>query len=156
MTDLCCAPTPPTHKSVCPTNHRAGQPVETVTLKALLALPLTEITHPPYYFCLDPDCPTVYYSADGEQIFAEAQLRERVYHKHPHDDGVYVCYCFQHRLAELRHEARQTSASRVIAAITQGIQAEQCACEVRNPQGQCCLGNVHRALKQLRAELSRG
>lgn len=154
MNNDCCAPiyannsTPP---NACPTNQQVGQRVELVTLKALLALPLTEITHPRYYFCPDPHCPTVYYSADGTQVFTEAQLRERVYQKHPHETDICVCYCFQHRVAELHQSAEQAGGSRVVAAITQGIQSGQCACEIRNPQGACCLGNVRRALKQLRA-----
>jgi hypothetical protein len=31
-----------------------------------------------YYFCKDPDCPTVYYGADGQTLLGEADLRETV------------------------------------------------------------------------------
>jgi hypothetical protein len=33
--------------------------------------------------------------------------------------------------------------------ITTGIQADQCACDMRNPQGSCCLGNVRALIKRL-------
>lgn len=32
------------------------------------------------------------------------------------------------------------------ADITAGIRAGQCACDLRNPQGICCLGNVRRLI----------
>ena len=30
----------------------------------------------------------------------------------------------------------------MIAAVEAGIRAGKCACDIRNPQGSCCLGNV--------------
>jgi hypothetical protein len=33
--------------------------------------------------------------------------------------------------------------------INTGISAEQCACDLRNPQGSCCLGNVRGLIKRL-------
>ena len=84
---------------LCPTNGQPGKRIDTLTLKALLALPLTAISSDQYMFCRDPDCPTVYYSADGSQLFSEEHLRELVFQKHPGCDDVFVCYCFRHRSA---------------------------------------------------------
>jgi hypothetical protein len=70
----------------------------------LLALPLTQVTHREYRFCSDSSCPTVYYSADGEQLFTEAALRETVYQKHPDRDAHLVCDCFQHTVGSIRNE----------------------------------------------------
>jgi hypothetical protein len=53
-----------------------------------------------------------------------------------------VCYCFRHTLQSIRSEAATMEESAVVAAITAGIKAGQCACDIRNPQGSCCLGNV--------------
>lgn len=126
----------------CPACQRAGKPVDTLTLKALLSVPLTEVRSVEYRFCRTPDCPVVYYSADGEQRFIEDDLRERVWQKHPSDDDVFVCYCFRHSPGSIRTELAATSRSTVVAAITEGIQGGRCACDIRNPQGSCCLGNV--------------
>ena len=138
---------------VCPTNSRPGKLVDSLILKACLAIPLTELRPTSYHFCQEPDCPTVYYAADGGQVFDEAALRERVYQKHPDDDNVLVCYCFQHTIGSIRTELLATGSSTVVDAITAGIQADQCACDIRNPQGICCLGNVHRLVVRLRDEL---
>lgn len=163
MTDACCSSAicesnpssvSISSKAVCPTNQKVGKTIDTLTLKALLALPLTQVTHSEYRFCTDPDCPTVYYSIDGEQLFTEAALREQVYQKHPNDDKHLVCYCFQHTIGSIRDEIVKTGSSSVVEQITAGIQAGQCACDIRNPQGDCCLGNVRQVVKRLQAELS--
>lgn len=130
----------------CPACSRDGKPVETVTLKALLAVPLTELRPTEYRFCRTPECPVVYYSEDGQQRLPEVALREVVHQKHPSDDDVFVCYCFRHTPRGIKKELIDTGESVVFASITAGIQAGQCACELRNPQGSCCLGNVRAVL----------
>jgi hypothetical protein len=136
----------------CPTNQQAGKPVETLTLKALLALPLTQLKPVEYRFCRASDCPTVYFSADSLQLFQETDLREQVYQKHPADPKVFVCYCFGHTLGSIREEIERTGRSTVIEQVNGGIQAGLCACDIRNPQGSCCLGNVRAIVRQLEGE----
>lgn len=135
----------PAVNAACPTNGKAGKRVEAQIVKAMLNLPLNMLRNVEYRFCPDPDCPTVYYSADGVQTFAEADLRERVYQKHPQDADVFVCYCFRHTLGEILADGK-----RVAAEINLGVKNGQCACDIRNPQGSCCLGNVQ-ALNKSRA-----
>src|SRR5690349_52839 len=66
----------------CPTCGQTGRPVDTITVKALLRVPLTELRAGEYRFCRTAECPTVYYSrsgstAEGAQTFGEDALRER-------------------------------------------------------------------------------
>jgi len=133
----------------CPGCLRTGKPVNTVTLKGLLAVSLTEVREVEYRFCRTPDCPVVYYSTDQQQRFREQEVRERVFQKHPSDEDVFVCYCFRHTLRSVRREVETGGKSTVVAAITAGIQAGQCACDIRNPQGSCCLGNVRTLVANL-------
>jgi hypothetical protein len=133
-------------EAVCPTNGRTGTRVDAQTLKAMLKIPLDVLRRVEYRFCSDPNCPTVYYSADGLQTFAETDLRERVYQKHPQDADIFVCYCFRHTVEDLLLEGK-----RVAAQITHGIKNEQCACDIRNPQGSCCFGNVNSIVKRFAA-----
>lgn len=107
----------------------------------MLAVSLRRLRPDPYYFCRSEGCPVVYFSEHGESSFTEAELREAVYQKHPGDPDVLVCYCFRHKVGSLLH-ASGDSAAKVIADIRAGIDAGQCACDIRNPQGSCCLGNV--------------
>jgi hypothetical protein len=39
----------------------------------------------------------------------------------------------------------------IVDDISVGIDAEQCACDLRNPQGACCLGNVRGLIKEISA-----
>ena len=162
MTDICqCSPeagsstcevrVQPVETVACPTNGKAGKRIDAQTVKAMLAVPLTEVRSAQYYFCKEADCPTVYYNTEG-QLFTEKHLRERVYQKNITDGSVQVCYCFQHTRASIRSELAATGETTVVASITAGIQAGQCACDIRNPQGSCCLGNVNNLVKQLQVE----
>ena len=132
--------------SACPSCGRRGKRVDSVTLKALLAVPLTEILYADYLFCKTAGCPVVYYSRGGEQTFGEEHLRERVLQKHPEADDVFACYCFRHTAGSVRGERTEPRQPGVVEAITAGIQAGKCACDLRNPQGSCCLGNVRALL----------
>ncbi|MGQ0605107.1 MAG: putative iron-sulfur cluster-binding metallochaperone [Anaerolineales bacterium] len=133
----------------CPTNGQTGKPVDSLTLKALVAIPLTRLTSNAYRFCRASDCLTVYYSPDGAHCFGEAELRERVYQKHPADDDMFVCYCFRHTVGDVRAALVEQRAGAILDAINAGIQAGQCACDIRNPQGSCCLGNVRALIQRL-------
>ena len=134
---------------ICPGNGLAGKKVSIQTVKAMLSLPLNVLNAESYRFCADPNCSTVYYGEDGTQVFTEDDLRERVYQKHADDEEISICYCFQHTKKSVCKEIAKSGKSTVLAQITAGIKAGQCACEVRNPQGSCCLGNVRTFLKDL-------
>jgi len=131
----------------CPTNGVIGKRVDTQIVKAMLSISLNILTAESYRFCADPDCPTVYYSEDGQQFFGEDVLRERVYQKHADDKEISICYCFHHTVGSIGSEIAESGKSTVVEEITAGIKAGQCACDIRNPQGSCCLGNVRAFVK---------
>lgn len=134
---------------LCPHCGNKGRDIDTQTVKAMLAIPLYVVRAGRYFFCPTAACPIVYFFEDGAQSFGEEELRERVYQKHPTDEDVLVCYCFRHTLGEIRAEWQQTGQSTVTETITKGTQTDQCACDIRNPQGSCCLGNVRRVVRQM-------
>ena len=134
---------------ICPTNGMVGKKVDLQTVKSMLSIPLNLLSAKSYRFCADPNCSTVYYSEDGTQLFTEVDLRERIYQKHAKDEDIPICYCFQHTKKSIRREIAESGKSTVLDKITTGIKAGQCACEIRNPQGSCCLGNVRSFLKDL-------
>ena len=156
----CCAPnlsagvtmnfTVNTEANVCPECGTKGKKVDTITVKGLVAVSLRNVNPTAqYYFCKNPDCATVYFCADGGQSFTKDQLREPVHQKEPAAENVPVCYCFGHTPASIRAEIEATGKSTVVDDVNTGIKAGQCACEVRNPQGSCCLGNVRAVVKEI-------
>jgi len=134
--------------SACPECGRKGKPVQTQTVKAMLSVSLREVRDAGYLFCRTKACPIVYFSFDGEQTFTVEEIRERVYKKQPDSEEVFICYCFEHTVREIR-KASSKARSAILDDINQGIRAGQCACDLRNPQGSCCLGNVNALIKQI-------
>ena len=53
--------------------------------------------------------------------------------------------CFKYTAYEIRQADPDTRQS-IINEIKAGIKANQCACDLRNPQGSCCLGNIQRLI----------
>ncbi len=164
MTDTCCCPPeagnavcelpaqgfqrPARAANACPECGRTAKPVQGQTVKALLSVSLRQLRDVDYLFCRTPTCSVVYFSPEGEQIFTTEQVRERVYQKEPDVDKVFVCYCFRHTVGDIRR-ASPHSRSALVDDINAGINAGQCACDLRNPQGSCCLGNVRSLIKRL-------
>ena len=154
--DDCCAVTPVQTQAAtsqaCPVCGTTGKTVDTQTVKTLLDVSLRNLASSAYRFCRTESCEVVYFG-DGGEIYAENDLRERVHQKHPDAADVFVCYCFRHTPGSIRQELLLNGASTVVAQVNAGIQAGQCACEIRNPQGSCCLGNVTAAVKRAQNSL---
>lgn len=139
--DGCCQIT--TEKSTtptqCPVCQQKGKSIQLITLKALLKPTVLETTQPEmtYAFCTNASCDVVYFS--GEQTFGKDMLKVPVFQKNDALD-VPVCYCFGWTRENLIQAVQQNQ--RPIDHIREQVQANRCGCEVNNPQGSCCLGNV--------------
>jgi hypothetical protein len=125
--------------------------VDRITLRALLRPEaLGRLPSGGFRFCPAPGCDVVYFGGTG--TFLRGDLMVPVYQKEPPGDRT-VCYCLAITEQHL-HREFAASESSVADRITQLVKAEQCACELRNPQGTCCLGNVTATLAGLRSNLT--
>jgi len=104
-----------------------------------------------YRFCEAPDCDTVYFSTDGVLTFGAADLRGRVGLKMLGSASAPVCYCFGFTAGNLATELGASGSAEVPRRIRALVKARMCACEVRNPSGRCCLGEIARIVKLLTA-----
>ncbi len=137
--------------SLCPECKLRGRAVETQTLKALLrpeALARLEVGTA-YLFCACPACPVVYFAAEGVSVYRKQELQVRVGLKET-EEPVPLCYCFGHTRGSVREEIERTGSSRAPASITAHIKAGRCGCDVNNPSGACCLGEVNKAVKAVK------
>lgn len=150
MTDCCTVDvsrTPIYEPGTCPESGRRGKPVERITLQSLLATDLRELRDEvDYLFCSTAECETVYFSVDGTQTYTREQLQVPVFEKEPWND-VPVCYCFGFTPDAIRAEIVDTGKSTAVDQITQGVRDGKCACEITNPKGSCCLGNVRQVVR---------
>ena len=105
-----------------------------------------------YRFCPDPDCDVVYFDGNGS-LFATQDLRVPVWQKLPFGTRL-VCYCFGESEASIRAEIEAGGRSGAVERIREHIAAGRCGCEVRNPRGTCCLGDVTAAVNRVESALA--
>ena len=103
-----------------------------------------------YNFCASPACPIVYYAGSG-QTFTVEDMRELVTSK-TSGDARPLCYCFGFTEGFARQEIARTGETSVACQVSQFIKEKLCVCEIRNPAGACCLGEVNKTVKRLLAE----
>lgn len=131
----------------CPVSGRRSKQVDILTVKSLVRRLRLEMANTQYYFCDSPDCELVYFPLNPEApSFLRGDLIVRVGAKET-DDSLPVCYCFGFSRQDIWDEIRSTGKSTVAQQITAEVEAGRCACEVKNPSGKCCLGDITRAAK---------
>ena len=145
----CCVPAATgTTITACRACGQGGKAVKLVTLKALLT-PAALATLEPgeaYRFCPTASCDVTYFSPS--RTYGQGDVKVPVSQK---DLGasVPICSCFGHTRADLDRATRDGHADAIPKSIQEHIQAGRCGCELNNPQGSCCLGNVNRTLASL-------
>lgn len=133
----------------CPRCGQAGRAVTRETMRHLLKPEwINRMEERSYRFCVNPDCPVVYFAEKVDNVFTTDDLRVCVGLKE-HTDPIPICYCFGHMVASARDEIARTGRSTVLASITAEIKAGRCACEITNPSGNCCIGEVRKIIKEL-------
>ncbi len=132
----------------CPISGTTGTSTDLVTLKALLtANALRRLDGKAYHFCPDPSCDLVYFDRKAGSGFGKVDLSVRVGLKET-EDPIPLCYCFGFTVVDLRSDLARRGETDIPASIAAEIKAGHCACEVRNPRGSCCLGDVSRAFRR--------
>jgi hypothetical protein len=104
-----------------------------------------------YRLCTLSDCNVVYYGDQGAQ-FATEDVKVPVFQKDLGQD-VNACYCFGWTRAKITEEIRSTGKSTAASSIAGHIKAGRCGCEINNPQGSCCLGDVSATVKEAKQSL---
>lgn len=141
------------HEVRCPQNGSIGKAVDRLTVKGLLTeQAIARLTPGAYRFCPDADCDIVYFSADGAQ-FGTNDVRVGVWQKQPFGSRQ-ICYCFGESEASIRAEIERSGRSTAIERIREHIKAERCACDIRNPRGTCCLGDVTAAVTRVETAMA--
>ncbi len=98
-----------------------------------------------YSFCRTVDCEVVYFS--DQIVFTKRYLKVRVGIKET-KDPIPLCYCFDYSRGDIRRDIEATGKTSVLEEIKAEVQGGFCACEVKNPSGTCCLGDITRAIQE--------
>ncbi|MBI4227402.1 MAG: copper chaperone Copz family protein [Candidatus Omnitrophica bacterium] len=155
MSEACCEFHPsqgtPERRLPCPRCGTAGKPVARVTLGALLK-PAARLRIPPgarFWFCTSPMCEAVYFGP-GDVVFAKTDLTVRVGIKESEKPKP-LCYCFGFTETAIVEDVKRHGRPTIPDTIKAQVKAGNCYCEVTNPQGSCCLGNISAVVRGLRA-----
>lgn len=140
MSEDCCAPSGVCSNDMqsCPACGCRGQSVERSTVAALVAgsVPARQA----FWLCRERDCGIAYFGDAGARV-PVSDLRFLPAFKSESPEA-FVCYCFLHPRSEIESELRHDGISTLVDRIAVKVKAGECACEVRNPSGRCCLGEV--------------
>lgn len=122
----------------CPECGHRAQAVGYLTLLHQLRTPLNQsLAEQPYWFCADPGCRVVYFGRDGA-AYGATELREPVLQKSADPDRL-VCHCFGISVSRVEEEIAERGASASRQFVAEQTRRGNCACELRNPSGKCCL-----------------
>ena len=149
-------PAIPADPALCPVSGTIGRNVDLITVKALLNRSgLRRLDGEAYRFCDAPDCDVVYFDNRAGSVFRKGDLTVRVWQKET-DESVPICYCFGYSMADVRRDLSTVGRTEIPATITNEVRSGHCACEVKNPQGSCCLGNVSISLSRIQLKIPTG
>lgn len=152
MSECCCPPIPQTSERSCPQCGTEGWAVQLQTVKALLTEVTLQRLHATHHrFCTNAACAVVYFD-DGERTFRTDDIRVAVWQKEPFG-GRAICYCFGETESAIRDEILRCGQSEAETRVRAHIAACRCACDVRNPKGTCCLGDLLAAISRVEASL---
>ncbi len=128
--------------SICPLCNTRKQAVDAITLKHWLVASLVPlIGEGPFFFCDTKDCAVIYFSRDHSIQYTKEHLRDRIASKEASGPAT-VCYCFGVSKEMISEEILNTGKSAYLSWIGKEVKQGNCACEIRNPAGNCCLGEV--------------
>ncbi len=155
MSNSCCT-IPETNTSgtdICPTCGEKGKPVGAETINALVR---PEQKPGPGFpsgsYCPNPEDETLYFFDSGFDAISKGDVKVRVGFKETGPPQM-VCYCFEHTKDEIQEDWAHGE-SRIEASIREKVAAGSCSCEIKNPKGKCCLGDMRAAYKELDVPLA--
>lgn len=123
---------------MCPSCHARAKGVGLTTLLHQVKAPLNQsLSDQAYFFCAQVDCETVYFTLNGLR-FNREQICGSVGQKSLDPERT-LCYCFDITAAMVSDEIRLEGNSSSKAFVVEQTKLKNCACDLRNPSGRCCL-----------------
>jgi len=100
-----------------------------------------------YHFRSTKNCKVVYFDTSNKE-YTLSDIKISVHQK---DDSLStpVCYCFNWTKEKIKQNVENKLTPNPLEHIRENIKENRCGCEVNNPQGSCCLGNVKKFIKNL-------
>lgn len=137
--------------TLCQECQKPGSIVSLKTITSLLKLEIQSTINRDldYFFCSTQDCNIAYFSLESTSHFSKQDLIVPVGLKEikNNDATATLCYCFNFTAAMIRAEIEYASNTTILGQIKTRMQANACECEIKNPSGHCCLGEIAHFIK---------
>jgi len=151
--DDCCTPQPK-GKALCPLCHQEAKGVLSKTLEALLTADTKEklSSLDGFSYCKTSTCRAIYFR--GDEVLTQDDLSVSVGLK----DGAEpanMCYCFGWTKQRIKEDLLKNGKSSAIKDIKHNMDTIGCSCEVKNPSGKCCMGDVTKVVKEIEKEIKK-
>ena len=147
----CCTPAPKGKKE-CPSCKQQAKAVLSKTLDALLkdeAKAKLDCLDG-FYYCKTPSCSTVYFKDDTtltqDDVSVVVGLKEKA-------SPATLCYCFEWTKEKIYKDIKETGSTNALKDIKTKMDTIGCSCESLNPSGSCCLGDVTKAIKEIKTSI---
>jgi len=145
----CCSIPASGDTSICKECGNKGKSVKKITFKSIVKEPKYEIIKgfDRFYFCETPNCQVVYFNNEEQVYLHKEDIKVRVGIKET-ENPIPVCYCFRWTRERIYDQIKQFGYSTAVQEISDKVKAGECACEIKNPSGRCCLGEVNKIVKR--------
>lgn len=144
MSDCCNPQTPSKTTQTCPECGSVCKSVGMPTLYHQVRFPENQgLVADTYHFCAAKQCSIAYFSIDGQRI---AKQHLRTCTEIQNDK---LCYCFDIDAGQYLSAMRANQFAPIKDFVIQRTKVGECACEIRNPSGQCCLAHFKALEKAL-------
>ena len=100
-----------------------------------------------FYYCKTPSCEVVYFSENT--ILTQKDMSVIVGAKKGAKPSI-LCYCFEWSKEKITKEIEKNGTSIALTDIKYKMDTIGCQCEILNPSGICCLGDVSKAIKDIK------
>ncbi len=133
----------------CPSCGNKAKNVQLITIKSMIKPSVLGSINAMenHYFCATKDCHIVYFDTSNKKYLL-SDLKVAVHQK---GDALstQICYCFDWTKEKIKYSIENELTPNPLEEIRANIKENRCGCEVNNPQGSCCLGNVTKYIKSL-------
>lgn len=126
----------------CPSCQHKAKSVKLNTIKSMLKPSSLETLNAKenHYFCSSEGCDIVYFDT-LKKAYLVSDIKVAI-HQKDKSSTTPICYCFDWTKEKISEHVKNGNANKPVEHISQNIKENRCGCEVNNPQGSCCLGNV--------------
>lgn len=133
---------------ICPLCNNKAENVSSITIDSLVKDNLKKKlkSFEGFYFCKTSDCKVIYFRSN--EIILQEDLRVEVGIKTWANPSL-VCYCFNWSKQMIEKDIKNFGKTNALQDITSLMKTDQCACEINNPSGKCCLKDIKKTIKNL-------